>query len=217
VLAAGSAEPQLLGPALSAHAPCSSAGAVPLRAESAYQEASLRRLASRRSGTPASSLRGRQTAAGIHLKRRYSSSGTTACIAPLHAYSPVHCYDLSHHASFLIAAVTPSCTLPLLLPPPPLPLLEPLLTGRPRPLVSSSDCTTSICSGGRMRSSCSCGRRNRVSHSQWIAKHSVERRKRTVPLKAEIQKGKRQMEETNRISTEHRKELCYAMEVADRG
>ncbi len=35
----------------------------------------------------------------------------------------------------------------------------------------------------------------------------------TVALKAEIQKGKRQMEQTNRILTEHRRELCYAMEV----
>jgi hypothetical protein len=38
-----------------------------------------------------------------------------------------------------------------------------------------------------------------VSRSQWIAKNRVETRKRTVPLKAEIQKGNRQMEQTIRI------------------
>jgi hypothetical protein len=45
-----------------------------------------------------------------------------------------------------------------------------------------------------------------VSCRQWIAKNSIEMLKRTAPLKAGTQIGKRQMKQKTRILGEHRRE-----------
>jgi hypothetical protein len=163
VLAACSAEPELLGPALSAHAPCSSAGAVPLRAESLTRKPHSGGLRHGGAAHP-HRLRGCQAAAGIHFTWR---SAAAIQVHVSHHRTPT---VLSSVMAFLTVLPPHRCchsslsslSSLLLLHPPALPLLEPLLTGRRRPLVSSCGCMMSICSGGRMRSSCLCGRRNWV-------------------------------------------------------